>query len=210
MAFDVANCLTDIWFRLGFSNAADMTAATSWLTSSELFQWADDAVKALARTTAVFMTYDTSVSVIAGTATYNLPARHIFTESAWLIYSPAVQLLRLSGAQELFALDATWPATSGPPTRLSLDAGDVKTCVLYPSPIAGATLALVIERYPPDIVSGASTVPCASVLQDAASYAILAGALSKESDNSRVEVAAHCMERLKQYADIARQLWGPA
>ena len=210
MSFDVANCLSDVWHRLGFSSQADMTAANSWLITSELYQWADDAFKALARTSSVFLAYDASVNVTPGDAAYALPARHIFTESAWLIYpSERVQFLRPVGEQELFALDARWAVKQGPPKRISLDAGNVQTAVLYPSPTLAATLAQVLEVYPPDIVSGASTVAASPILQDFASYAMIHGALSKESDAARREVAAHAQSRMEQYAAIARQLWGP-
>ena len=209
MSFDVANCLSDVWFRLGFSSQSDMTAAGSWVTSAELYQWADDALKALARTTSVFLTYDTSVAVRGGTASYALPARHVFTESAWLIYPTRVQLMRFSGSQELFALDANWPVIQGPPKRLSLDAGSVSTMIFYPLPTTSATLAMVLEVYPPDVTAGSSTVAASPIFQDYASLACLAGALGKESDYSRREVAAHARKRMDMYAAIARQLWGP-
>ena len=187
-----------------------MTAANSWLITSELYQWADDAFKALARTSSVFLAYDASVNVTPGDATYALPTRHIFTESAWLIYaSGRVQFLRPVGAQELFALDARWPVKQGPPKRISLDAGNVQTAVLYPSPTLAATFAQVLEVYPPDIVSGASTVAASPIWQDAICYAIIGGALSRESDSARREVAAHAQKRFSTYVEIARKLWGP-
>lgn len=211
MAFDVVDCIADVWFRLGFSSAADMAVSNRWVTIAELYQFADEAVKGLARTTALFLGYDVTIAVVAGTASYALPARHVFTEGAWLIYSGgAIQLLRLTGTGQLFALDATWSVKTGLPTRLSLDAQDVDTCILYPSPVSNSTLAQVLEIYPPDVADGASVLPVSAVLQDAVSYAMLAGALSKESDSARPEVAAHCKERMLMYAAIAAKLWGKA
>ena len=85
MLCDVANVVnSDLWFRLGFLSQADMLAA-NWLAVAELFQYADDAAQSLASTTALFLTDDASVDVVAGTAVYTLPAGHIFTESAWLL-----------------------------------------------------------------------------------------------------------------------------
>jgi len=210
MPLDAAQSLPDVWFRLGFSSNADMTAATSWLTSAELYQWADDAVKVLARNTAVFLDYNAATAVTATDSTYALPAGHIFTESAWLIYPTRVQGLRLTTAQELFALDSVWPNTAGGPKRLSLDAADAQTGMLYPEPNQDSTLALVSEICPATVAAGASTIPCSAVLQDWISYAMIAGALSKESDSARREIAAHAQKRVDLYASIARQLWGPA
>ena len=85
MLCDVANVVnSDLWFRLGFLSQADMVAA-NWLTVAELYQYADDAAQSLASATALFLTYDNSIGVRAGTAAYPLPAGHIFTESAWLM-----------------------------------------------------------------------------------------------------------------------------
>jgi hypothetical protein len=210
VALDVANCIPDTWFRLGFSNLADMSAANTWIQTSELYQWADDFMKALGRTTAVFLTYDASVNVTPGTAAYFLPAGHVFTEGAWLVYLwSGVQALRLTTTQELYALDATWPATQGSPERLSLDAGDVLTCVLYPNPVSKSVLWLILELLPAPVVLGASVLPCSPILTDAFTYAMIAGALSKESDNAKPEVAAHAANKLRLYAEVAKKLWGP-
>jgi hypothetical protein len=209
MSLDVSLSVLDCWFRLGFLNAAELNAGTAWVTPAELYQFADDAVKGIARSTALFLVYDQTTNVVAGTPQYALPANHVFTESAFLIYAgPLVQLLRLTGATQLFALDATWPATSGPPVRLSMDAADIHAGVLYPNPVANAVLAMVLEVYPPDVTVLAHVLPVTGILQDACSYAMLAGALAKESDNSRPEVAKHCRERMGLYLAIADKLWG--
>jgi len=206
---DVTNVVNaDLWFRLGFKDQADLIAA-NWLTFAELYQYADDAVKFLARTTSLFLTYDASIAVIAGTPAYALPARHIFTEGAWLVYAgAAIQLLRLSSAGQLFALDAIWGTKTGAPTRLSLDAGDAVSCVLYPNPTANATLAQVIEQSPVDVNAGASALPLSPVLESYFSTWMLAGALSKESDSARPEVASHLQERLKLMDAVIKSLWG--
>lgn len=209
MPCDVANVVNaDVWYRLGFKNQADLVAA-NWLTLAELYQYADDAMKLLARTTSVFLTYDRSINVVAATASYALPTGHIFTEGAWLVYgSGALQLLRLSTVGQLFALDALWEMRTGLATRLSLDAADAVTCVLYPNPTVNSTLNQILQQAPVDVTSGTSVLPLSPVLEIYFSAAMLAGALSKESDSARPEVAAHLQERLKMMDAVIQSLWG--
>ncbi len=206
---DAANSIADLWFRLGFASAADMAVAGGWVTSAELYQFADDQAKLLARTSSLFLAYDASIGVTAGTALYNLPAAHIYTLSAWLLYAGLpLQMIRLSSVGQLFGLDANWPTTTGDPSRISLDAGGVGTATLYPNPIANATLAQVLQEYPATVMSGASSVPLSPILQDYFTDAILAGARGKESDSAMPGIAAHMAERMALYAQVIEHLFG--
>jgi hypothetical protein len=206
---DVANCLADLWFRLGFLDANDANVDDRWVTVNEMYGFGDEAVKALGRSSLVFLTYDASIAVTPPTATYALPAGHVLTEGAWLLYAGLpLQLLRLTSVGELFALDSTWSVTAGNPTRLSLDAAGVPNCVLYPVPTAPATLAQVMQALPPDVVAGASSLPLSPVLQDAISYFILGASRGKESDSRMDEIVQHCAERWKLYESVAAHLWG--
>jgi hypothetical protein len=209
VAIDILNSIADAWFRLGFASAADMAAGSPWVTATEAYQYADDAVKALGRRGSIFLTADFSINVVGGTQGYALPAGHVFTESAWLAYAGgAIQQLRLTGAGQLTALDANWPVTAGNPTRLSMDAIDVNTACLYPVPIGAAVLWQVIEELPATVALGASTLALPLPLQDYFTDAIIAGSLSKESDSARPDVAAHLMERMKMLDAIYDHLWG--
>jgi hypothetical protein len=205
---NTANCVADSWHRLGFQNAAEITS-TSWVTSDELFQYADDAAKRLARTTALFLTYDASIGANVGQATYALPAGFVFSESAWLNYGASTQQLRPTSAAELWALDQAWPATNGYTTRISFDAADANHAVLYPIPAAGgATLAQIIGVVPPTITSGASTLAVPEVVQDFVTCALIAGARSKESDSAMPEVSAHLAERMAMLEKVFQAYWG--
>jgi hypothetical protein len=208
---DVANCVADSWFRLGFESAADMAAA-AWLAPSEPYQFADDAVKRLARTTALFLTYDASIAVTPPTSTYALPAPRAFTESAWLNYgggSNPIQQLRPTSTADLWALDAGWVNAGGSPARISFDAAGPSNAVLYPAPGAGAaTLWQIMGLVPPTIASGASTLQVPAVVADYITCAIIAGARSKESDSAMPEVAAHLGERMRLYEAVFQSYWG--
>jgi hypothetical protein len=202
---DLANAVSDVLYRLGFQGAGDIAAAGGYATVSELYQWADEAAKKLAYLAGAFTAWDTSITVSAGTAVYNEPATHVFTIAAWLGSNP----LRITPVRELWALDATWPATTGLSTRCSMDAGAVGTITLYPKPTVGGTLGQVIQEFPGTIALGSSTVALPSVLQDYFSYAMLAGARGKESDAAMEDMAEHFEERLRLYEQVIGHLYGP-
>jgi hypothetical protein len=206
---DIAASIADIWFRLGFQSGADMAVPDRWVTIAELYQFGDDAAKLLARVSSLFLTLDSSVSVLAATPLYEMPSGHVFTLTAWLTaLSGAQQQLRLSSAGQLWALDGAWPLTSGAPLRLSLDAGGVGTGTLYPNPVANAVLNQVLEVCPATVAAGASTLPISPVLQDCFTYFLLAGARGKESDSSMPEMAAHFQQRCALYEAVIDHLWG--
>src|SRR5690349_11209405 len=100
---DVADCIADVIYRLGFVNAGEMSG-TSWVTSAELYQYADEAAKRLARECGAFIDWDDSITVTPGTAAYNLPANHVYTIFAAILYATGVvQILRLTPAGMLWA-----------------------------------------------------------------------------------------------------------
>jgi hypothetical protein len=201
---DTANSIADAWTRLGFLSQADLDVTGTWVTSTELYEWADELAQMLAYKCGVFVNLDTSVTVTAGTALYTEPASNVYTLAAWL----GTTNLRLTPVRELWALDNVWSATSGPATRASLDASGAGTITLYPNPTAGGTLSQLAEEYPATIASGSSTVALPTVLQDAFTYAQLAGAKSKESDATDAGAAAHYQARVDLYVAICDFLYG--
>lgn len=206
---DLANSSNDAIYRLGLQGPADLAAA-DWISTAELLQFADDTVKRLSRDAGLFIVWDTSVAITAGTSLSNLPSSHVFTLLAVLILPAGVpaQFLRLTSARDLWALDANWPTTIGDAQRASLDAGAVGTITLYPTPLTGGTLGLVAQEYPAAIAAGASHLQLQTVLQDYFTYAMLAGALGKESDHAVPEMAAHYAKRAGLYEQVISHLWG--
>lgn len=209
MSIDVANCITDSWFRLGFLNSTELATGSYWVTVAELYQFGDDAAKKLAYTVGIFSVTDNSISIVAGTAAYSLPTSHVFTVLAWIVYAgQPVQLLRPTTVGQLFALDGNWPTTTGDSKRISMDAGSVGTATLYPNPIQNGTLNQICQEFQA-VASGSSTLTISPVLQDMLTYALLAGARGKESDSRMAEMADHFQKRVDMYAQICDHLWGP-
>jgi hypothetical protein len=203
LVLDVAASYADAIYRLGFGSVQELTSV-SWVTGAELYQWADEAVKRLAYLSGVFLTEDVSLTLVPGTAVYALPASHVFTIAAWFNGSP----LRATAVRDLWALDATWPTTSGSPTRFSEDAGSVGTITIYASPIVGGALALIAQEFPAAIVAGASALELPTVLQDYFTDAMIAGARGKESEAAMLDVASHLQERMKLYEAVIDHLYG--
>jgi hypothetical protein len=199
---NLSACIADVWYRLGFQNSIEAAAAGAWVTTSELYYFADEAVKRLARTTALFLDYDDSIAVVAGTAIYPQAASQVYTESAWLIGG---QQLRITPVAALFALDQAYSLTFGPPARISFDAAGADFAVLYPTPTGIGTLCQILQARPGD---GVPTLNVSLVLQDYFTNAMLLRARAKESDNAMPEVSDHLMQRLKMYEELFQQYWG--
>jgi hypothetical protein len=209
LVLDALNSFQDAIYRLGFLNPAEITSV-SWTTEAELFQFADEALKKIAYSSGVFLTVDSSITAVAGTAAYALPATHVFTVAATLMLGGGVlQLLRPTPVRDLWALDANWSTSTGTAARFSLDAGAVGTITLYPNPIAGGTLAQVCQEFPATLTPAASTVALPTPLQDYVSYAMLAGARGKESDAQMTDMAAHYQQRCALYEQVIDHLFGP-
>lgn len=205
LPLDIQSALNDAVYRLGFASPQELSQSNSWVSGAELYQWADDAAKRLAYESGLFITYDASITVTNGTAAYNLPSTHVFTLQAWL----GSQQLRLTAVRDLWALDATWSATSGPAKRCSLDAGAVGTITLYPNPSVGGTLAQICQEFPATIQPGNLALALPAVLQDYFTYFLLAGARGKESDHRMAEMAAHFKARCDLYEQVIDHLYGP-
>lgn len=204
---DLGNSANDAVYRLGLQGQADLAAA-DWIGTAELLQFADDAVKALARRTGLFLVYD-AVAVTAGTALYTLSSNVFTIFAVFIPAAGAVQIQRITSVRDLFALDATWSTTTGnSPTRVSFDAGGPQTATLYPVPVAGGTLGVVGQEYPSQIQVGATHLSLQAVLQDYFTYAMLAGALGKESEHAVPEMAAHYRQRMALYEQVVSHLWG--
>lgn len=202
---DVVNSIADAAYRLGFQSLADLETTGAYVTVAELYQFASDAAQRLAYVTAAYLTLDTSITVVAGTPTYALPAAHVYTVAAAL----ANALLRLTPVRDLWALDGNWPTTSGSAQRVSYDAGGVGTVTVYPNPITGGVLQQVCQEAPATVAAGASTLPLPTVLQDYFTYAMLAGGRGKESDSAMPEMAKHYQGRMRLYEQVIEKLYGP-
>jgi hypothetical protein len=186
---------------LGVYRVADLT---HW-TEAELYRYADEAVKRLARNLGLFAERD-AVTVAGGTALYATPTRHLDTIHASL----GGANLRPAKVRELEALDATWQGTAGAVEKYTHDFQGTEHIRLYRTPSAGGTLALVFRQYPADVSQASPMLAAPSVFEDYLTWAILAQARGKESDAAMPEEAKHAAERQAQFEELIRQHWGEA
>ncbi len=215
MSLDIANSVADVIYRLGFADHTAL-AASNWISDAQLYQFADDAMRKLAAEKVLFVSWNgeagTPITLANATAQYTLQSGHVFTIMATAITSGGVASnLRITQVKELWALDGLWPTTAGPPKRVSLDAGPVGTITIYPvAAVADGTLNQIMQGQPSTVQSGTSTVQLPTVLQDYFTYAALAGARGKESDNSMGEMAEFFKGMMGLYEQVMSHLWGPA
>lgn len=202
---DLANTINDLLPTLGASSLADL----DWCTESELYQWADEAAKRLSHRVGVFVTRDTSISLAAGTATYSTPTGHVDSIHVSVLPASGSPLkLFPSSVEELASLDSTWPTTTGPVTRYSMDAAGIGTITVYSIPTTTGTLAVIYHEFLPQIQAGNSAVPVCSPVSDYFQYAMLAGARRKESDHTMLDMADHFEKRVEMYEQVLEHYFG--
>ncbi len=198
MAISIATAITNLLPALN----ADALANLIWWTETELYEFAEEAARRLARSAAVFVETE-QIAVSGGTASYTLGARSIATVHVSL----GNTRLRPASVRELEALDTGWEATTGTPKRWTHALG-IDSIRIYPEPTAGGTLEVVHHQHPPEITSAAPTVAAPAPLAGYFGQAILAAARAKEGDAAMPEVAAHARERLALYERVCQAYWG--
>jgi hypothetical protein len=193
--------ISDILPALGATSLEDL----DWASATELYQWADEAVKRLSHRCGVFVERDTSNVTEANTSQYPVPAGHIDTIHVTL----AGLSLRASTVAELEALDASWALTVGTVSRFSMEADGVDYITLYQVPlVGGSTLAWIFHQFPAQIEQG-STVDVPPPMGDYLAYAMVGEARRKESDRAMPEVAEHCDQMMGLMEEVACAYWGP-
>lgn len=185
-------------------NAASPEELVYW-TEDELYEWADEAAKRLARFAGGFVERDTATAVVGGTAVYAVPARHVSTIHAGI----DGRALRAASVQEIEAGDTTWPETAGSPVRWIADGEGTEKLRLYPKPTAGGALELVFHRYA-NVQKGAAIVLAPGCLREYFTFAVLAEARGKESKMAMPDIAQWARGMAGLYEEVCRQYWGEA
>lgn len=187
-------------------NANGPTDAIFW-TEEELYAWIDEATKRLARRLGAFVVYDTSLSTIASTPDYNLPASHISTIQADL----HGKVLRARNVQELEALDSNWPAaTPAEPKSFVEDTHGLDRLTLYPEPDAlneSLPIGLLIQKMPSEVTKANGILSVPDCLQDYFAFFALGEARSKESNASMDETAEWFKNLTQTYEQAITELW---
>jgi hypothetical protein len=183
-------------------NAAVAADLVFW-TADELYQFADDAVKAAAGISLLFVSV-APLALAIGAGPTNLPAGTV----AILAGAFAGSALTPANVDEMEALDDNWENTPGTPANWLLDVGLLAVRV-YPAPTVAGSLSLILQGFPatPLSVSNVSIEAPAGF----AGYLVqemIGRARAKQSDAMLPDVAHHLAERSNMYDTVFSQYWG--
>jgi hypothetical protein len=183
-------------------NAASVATLTSW-SETELYQWADEAVKRLARAAGVFVTR-TEIPIAALDNTIPLPAGHTGT----IHVSLDGAILRPANESELSARDSDWENATGVVSRYTADTNGLDSLRVYKTPTADGTIALIAREHPADLAAASPNLAAPDPIGLYLRYLILAEARKREGDECMPDVAAHYQERLKLLDTVMQAYWG--
>jgi hypothetical protein len=203
---NAATLVSNIWPPLNAVSAAD---AVFW-SEEEIYNWFNEAAKRLSRSGGAFVVRDTTLTSALSTALYALPAAHQVTIQCDL----AGLVLRPRTVQEIEALDAAWPNTSGPPIAFLLDVQGVKTLALYPQADvanAGKAIGLVMRTAPDDVTApGGFLLFVSPALSEFFTFYILREARSKETRAQMPEIAQWFGQLCGQLEQVVQGYMGEA
>ncbi|HLG99828.1 MAG TPA: hypothetical protein VKX49_26195 [Bryobacteraceae bacterium] len=205
MSVDCSQALLDVIPQLNAASGLDLV----FWTSTELYQWFDEAGQRLARTAGVFVSRDTSLTTSFSQGTYNLPASQVATIQADLngtVLSPRT-------VEELEYLDASWPTTQGQPVSFVQNVQGLGLIAVYPAPDAnnsGLTIGLVLHAYPPTIASGTPIVAAPQCIREYFTLSAIAEARAKETKMQMQEVAGWLRQLTGWMEQVIEGYWGEA
>lgn len=183
-------------------NATSETDAVFW-TAAELWQFADEEAKRLARGGTVFVETASQSTVIGG-GSYSLPPRHMATIEA----VAGTQALRAGSVEELAARDRDWATRTGAqPSHYAQDSNGLDLITLYPAPLSVMALAILHVQHPSEVAVGSPSVTAPEVLRDEFFFATLAGARGKETPGAMPDVAKWCGGVAALYREVVSGLW---
>lgn len=180
---NLAALLDELWAPL---NAASALDAMYW-TTTDIYQYFDEAAKKLGRDCGTFVRYDGTIATVNGTAAYSLPTDHISTLQVDL----AGTVLKPRNVQQLEALDVNWPTAAGTPAAFANYPG-LATVTLYPIPgaaDAAKTVGVVEHSVPATISAAAAIVAMPTPVREFFRFRALAAARSKESKGQMQDTA---------------------
>ncbi len=180
-------------------------------SKTELIAFVDEYLKRLGRICGVFIARSTAFTIVAGTATYSLPTRHISTiRATWVGAS-----LTPSSTDELELLDSDYLTTQGTPLYWYQDKIGIGKIGLYPVPNAAMALlvtplAVLYHEYPADVDAAEvnMVLPMPTPVMEVVQAKMLAEAFGKESDGAIPEVAQHLTKRLDMMEQLLTEYYG--
>lgn len=199
---DTQAMLTALLPTLHSDSFADLT----YWSQSDLVNHTDEAVKKLSRSAMVWINRDTSITTVAGTGTYTLPADAENTIHASLATTP----LRAAAVMDLEAGDENFQSTLGTPDHWYEDDLTLGTIGLCPVPTAAAPVNTINTVYPPDLDTGLvnTLVQAPAPLAIYLSFAVLAAVYGVEGESEQPDLAKHCQGRADMLTQVFQSYYG--
>lgn len=197
--------VTQAWPMLNAANESDAV----WWTAAELYRFADEAVKRLARTTGALVTRDyTTLATVASQGAYAIPARHVST----IHLSVDSSAMLPATHEELEVLDDAWTAAAaGTPTRFAQDRDTAETLNLYPQPASGGkVIAMVMHQFPVAVDGSHLNISVPECFKLHSLAAMVAGARGREGKGAMPEVAGWLSGIVGLMESTARVYYGGA
>ncbi len=188
---------------------SDTIPNLTWWTKAELIQWADEALKRVAKKFALFVNRDASQVTASGGGSFNKASRLLATLHVAIGSRPLVA----SSTDELYAGDESYLTTQADPELAWFD-DKLSTTTGY-APLttpagAGRTIRALYTEFPTELDTGEvnTTIPGGLFFGDYIQTAIRAEANSKESDAALPEVAHHDREMMALYESLFSYYYG--
>jgi len=187
--------------------SASFAESVFW-TEAELYAFADEGAKRLARVAGGFVERDATTTLVVGTAGYALPARHLST----LHMSLGSAALLPRTPEELESLDSDWPNTASETVGAWVNDPGVESFRVYPKPsgAAAGALAGILHRYPVEVTASAAVIQAPVCLREYWFFHVMGEARGKESKAAMPEVAAWCRRMTAFLEGVSREYWGGA
>jgi len=194
---------------------ADGVADLTFWEECELITWADAALKRISRLASIFVRRDTSTALVAGTATYSAPARHLST----IHVQHNNKSLIASSTHELEGKDDAFLTTAGTPTHWYPDKIGANKIGLYKIPDAAAAavsaalqLPIIYHEYPNTLDCGkaTATVMQPAIIDDYCYIYTIGEAYAKQGDAQMPEVSQQLGEFRNLFESVLIRTYGEA
>lgn len=188
-------------------SAIEEVTARFW-TDSELNVWINDALRDIARRAEVIQSFNTSVTVVAGTNKYNLPTNIVRVHRVEFDPSDSTSIYPLEASSHQ-QMDSVWgvnQSSGGSPRYYVLWGMPPSLQIqLYPVPSVGGVLNLFVYRLPTVASVDGTAVECPEGWEDTIVDYCEAQAKRKDHDPTWVEAMQIYEKKIQDLLVVTRQ-----
>ena len=185
-------------------NCASVAELDPW-NLTELYSYAEEKLRMAASRYLLFTAFDQTTALVAGQASYELPASHNST-----IFAAADGVkLRASTVAELEALDDNWEeAANATPDRWTDDVLGLGLIRVYPPPVADGILTLIYQQDAPTVSAASPAAVVPIPVADYLAMAVVEQARSRQGDAQMLDAAKSFASVEQIYEQAFQAYWG--